>query len=117
MVPSASCNDRTTWTQSSAPLLQRGDLHRSSRSPWRGLPRPRWVYWRLPSVVRRPVGKASHKQVGNPQLFEPECHTPEQMRMANAFCRYLKLAQHVGADDPPVVAHGINASAASAGAG
>jgi uncharacterized protein len=21
-------------------------------------------------------------------LFEPECRTPEQMRMANAFCRY-----------------------------
>jgi len=31
--------------------------------------------------------------VGNPQLFEPECRTPEQMRMANAFCRYLELAQ------------------------
>jgi len=30
--------------------------------------------------------------VGNPQLFEPECRTPEQMRMANAFCRYLELA-------------------------
>jgi predicted RecB family nuclease len=25
-------------------------------------------------------------------LFEPECRTPEQMRMANAFCRYLELA-------------------------
>jgi predicted RecB family nuclease len=25
-------------------------------------------------------------------LFEPECKTPEQMRMANAFCRYLELA-------------------------
>jgi uncharacterized protein len=31
--------------------------------------------------------------VGNPQLFEPECRTPEQMRMANAFCRYLELAR------------------------
>jgi uncharacterized protein len=30
--------------------------------------------------------------VGNPHLFEPECRTPEQMRMANAFCRYLELA-------------------------
>jgi uncharacterized protein len=28
-------------------------------------------------------------------LFEPECRTPEQMRMANAFCRYLELAQRV----------------------
>jgi uncharacterized protein len=30
--------------------------------------------------------------VGNPQLFEPECRTPEQMRMANAFCAYLERA-------------------------
>ena len=29
--------------------------------------------------------------VGNPALFEPDCRTPEQMRMANAFCRYLEL--------------------------
>jgi superfamily I DNA and/or RNA helicase len=34
--------------------------------------------------------------VGNPQLFEPECRSPEQMRMANAFCRYLDLARTVG---------------------
>jgi uncharacterized protein len=32
--------------------------------------------------------------VGNPKLFEPDCRTPEQMRMANAFCRYLELAQY-----------------------
>jgi predicted RecB family nuclease len=31
--------------------------------------------------------------VGNPQLFEPHCRTPEQMRMANAFCRYLEMAR------------------------
>jgi len=31
--------------------------------------------------------------VGTPQLFEPECRTPEQMRMANAFCRYLEMAR------------------------
>ncbi|NOU26849.1 MAG: TM0106 family RecB-like putative nuclease [Polyangiaceae bacterium] len=30
--------------------------------------------------------------VGNPRLFEPECRTPEQMRMANAFCAYLERA-------------------------
>jgi uncharacterized protein len=30
--------------------------------------------------------------VGNPKLFEPDCRTPEQMRLANAFCRYLELA-------------------------
>jgi superfamily I DNA and/or RNA helicase len=30
--------------------------------------------------------------VCSPALFEPECRTPDQMRMANAFCRYLELA-------------------------
>ena len=29
--------------------------------------------------------------VCSPALFEPECRTPEQMRMANAFCRYLEM--------------------------
>jgi uncharacterized protein len=33
--------------------------------------------------------------VGNPVLFEPDCRTPEQMRMANAFCRYLELARTI----------------------
>ncbi len=31
--------------------------------------------------------------VGAPRLFEPDCRTPEQMRLANAFCRYLELAR------------------------
>ena len=30
--------------------------------------------------------------IANPRLFEPECRTPRQMRLANAFCRYLELA-------------------------
>lgn len=30
--------------------------------------------------------------LGNPKLFEPDCRTPEQMRLANAFCRYLEMA-------------------------
>jgi predicted RecB family nuclease len=33
--------------------------------------------------------------VASPALFDPECRTPEQMRMANAFCRYLELAKLV----------------------
>ena len=37
--------------------------------------------------------------VGNPQLFEPECRTPEQMRLANAFCRYREMAT-VPEDEP-----------------
>jgi uncharacterized protein len=30
--------------------------------------------------------------VGAPRIFEPNCRTPEQMRMANAFCSYLERA-------------------------
>lgn len=36
--------------------------------------------------------------VGSPRLFEPDCRTPEQMRLANAFCRYLELAQRVAVE-------------------
>jgi uncharacterized protein len=38
--------------------------------------------------------------VGSPLLFEPECQTPRQMEMANAFCRYLELAQVVSCAAP-----------------
>jgi superfamily I DNA and/or RNA helicase len=31
--------------------------------------------------------------VASPSVFEAECRTPDQMRMANAYCRYLELAQ------------------------
>jgi uncharacterized protein len=30
--------------------------------------------------------------VGNRALFEPDCRTPRQMKMANGFCRFLELA-------------------------
>jgi AAA domain/RNase_H superfamily len=33
--------------------------------------------------------------VANPTLLQPECHTIDQMRWANALCRYLELAKHV----------------------
>jgi uncharacterized protein len=33
--------------------------------------------------------------VANPTLLEPECRTPAQMRLANAFCRYLELARRI----------------------
>jgi len=35
--------------------------------------------------------------VANPRLFEPECRTPRQMRLANAFCRYLEVARESAA--------------------
>ena len=33
--------------------------------------------------------------VGSPELFSPECKTPRQMRLANAFCRYRELATEI----------------------
>ncbi len=30
--------------------------------------------------------------VGSPELFTPECRSPRQMQLANAFCRYRELA-------------------------
>jgi uncharacterized protein len=41
--------------------------------------------------------------VGNPKLFEPDCRTPAQMRLANAFCRYRELAREVPAGDTPAL--------------
>ena len=36
--------------------------------------------------------------VGNPALFDPECRTPHQMRMANGLCRFRELARTVHAN-------------------
>jgi uncharacterized protein len=33
--------------------------------------------------------------VSSPQLFEADCRTPRQVQLANAFCRYLELAQPI----------------------
>jgi predicted RecB family nuclease len=34
--------------------------------------------------------------VGSPRLFEPDCRTPQQMRLANAFCLYRERARAPG---------------------
>ncbi len=31
--------------------------------------------------------------VGSPRLFEPDCRSPKQMKLANAFCRLLEVAR------------------------
>ncbi len=31
--------------------------------------------------------------IASPKLFEPECQTPRQMKLANALCRYAELAK------------------------
>ena len=33
--------------------------------------------------------------VGSPELFSPECRTPRQMQLANAFCRYREMALEI----------------------
>jgi predicted RecB family nuclease len=33
--------------------------------------------------------------VASPDLFEPECRTPRQIQLANAFCRYRELAEMI----------------------
>ena len=33
--------------------------------------------------------------VASPEVFEPECRTPRQIQLANAFCRYRELAQEL----------------------
>jgi uncharacterized protein len=34
--------------------------------------------------------------VASPQIFEAECRTPRQIQLANAFCRYLEMANRFG---------------------
>jgi uncharacterized protein len=36
--------------------------------------------------------KAACVLIANPRLFEPDCRSPRQMQLANAFCRYLEQA-------------------------
>lgn len=36
--------------------------------------------------------------VGSPRLFEPDCHSPKEMKLANPFCRYLELAMQKNLD-------------------
>ncbi len=33
--------------------------------------------------------------ISSPQLFEAECRTPRQIQLANAFCRFLEMAEQV----------------------
>ena len=33
--------------------------------------------------------------VGSPEIFSPDCHSPRQMQLANAFCRYRELATQI----------------------
>jgi hypothetical protein len=67
------------------------DVATDSRAPW---PRIRKA-----SRARAPdspsPGEYMDVRTARPDREEPECRTPDQMRMANAFCRYLELATPV----------------------
>jgi uncharacterized protein len=52
--------------------------------------------------------------VGNPRLFGPDCQTPRQMLLANAFCRFREAAREVGPKGAPVVAAGPGSKTATA---
>ncbi|MHB1344052.1 MAG: TM0106 family RecB-like putative nuclease [Thermoleophilia bacterium] len=39
--------------------------------------------------------QASCVIIASPRLFQPDCQTPRQMQLANAFCRYLEMAEVV----------------------
>ena len=36
--------------------------------------------------------------VANPKLFEPECRSPRQIKLANVLCRYVELSRPVDLD-------------------
>ncbi|MCI0364514.1 MAG: Upf1 family helicase [Phycisphaerales bacterium] len=42
--------------------------------------------------------------VSSPQVFEAECRTPRQIQLANAFCRYLEMADRLAKLDDTVCA-------------
>jgi superfamily I DNA and/or RNA helicase len=45
--------------------------------------------------------------VGSPRLLEPECHSPRQMQLANALCRYVELASQGAVSQPKARIGGI----------
>ena len=63
-----------------------------------------WKFWKLHMMLislqsllhspraRTPLFTRSLIETGTASLFRPECRTPQQMKMANGFCRYMELA-------------------------
>lgn len=37
--------------------------------------------------------KAAFIMIGSPKIFEPDCKSPEQIKLANPFCRFMELAK------------------------
>ena len=54
-----------------------------------------FLYNRFRFNVATSCARALCILVGSPALFEPDCRTPRQMRMANGLCRFRELARTV----------------------
>ena len=89
-----------------APASAPSTSSRAKRRPWSSarwphrrpkMPRAGWSSSTASTASTSPsrARRCACILVGNPRLFEPECRTPAQMRLANAFCRYLEMAQTV----------------------
>jgi superfamily I DNA and/or RNA helicase len=46
-------------------------------------------------------GRSAVILVASPRLFQPECRSPRQMRLANALCQFRELARVVAAASTP----------------
>ena len=71
-------------------------LHRNTQ-----LPTKRRGGWSSPTACTASTSRLRAPAatiVASPALLTPDCRTPEQMRLANPFCRFLELA-------PPAPAH------------
>jgi hypothetical protein len=75
---------------SNRPSAGHGRSGRAAAKPWMVKRRGRA---RAPDS---PVpGEYTDVRTARPDGEQPECKTPEQMKMANAFCRYLEMAAGV----------------------
>ena len=50
-----------------------------------------YLFYAIPVLFFVGVAQADDL-VANPRLFEPECRSPRQMRLANGFCRFGEMA-------------------------
>jgi hypothetical protein len=64
------------------------DVTTDSMAPWPGIRKADRSHASGPPMP----GEGRERPNGPADGEEPECRTPEQMSMANAFCRYLEMS-------------------------